>query len=132
MLKVGIKEVLPKRWRLRMKAGALALFFAFLTLLPWAHVITLGGQSGHACCHHDVSGLPAGDAPILASSAAAACDSCWVCDSLASLHHPTVLADLLPLAQAFFSSAFFARPPQAPSYLNIYPASRSQAPPVRA
>ncbi len=128
----SFKAGLSKRWRLRLKAGALALVFAFLTLLPWAHVIALGGHGGHACCHHDVSELPAGDAPSLASSAAAVCDSCWVCDSLASLHHPTVLADRPSLAQAFFSSAFFARPLRAPSHLNIYPASRSQAPPVRA
>lgn len=132
MLKASIKESLPKRWRFRLKAGALALVFAFLTLLPWAHVITLGSHGGHACCHHDVSELPAEDAPSFASAASAACDSCWVCDSLASLHHPTVLAAPPSLAQAFFPSAFFARPPQAPAHLNIYPASRSQAPPVRA
>ena len=128
----SIQAGLSKRWRLRLKAGALALFFAFLSLLPWAHVLTLGAHGGHGCCHAAAAEVPPGDAPEMAADDANALDACWVCDSLASLHHPTVLADLPAVVPTFFSSAYFASVPQAPAHLNIYPASRSQAPPANA
>lgn len=126
------KTGLSKRWRLRLKAGTLALFFAFLSLLPWDHVMTLGSHGGHGCCHAAAADSPTGNAPALVADDANAPDTCWMCDSLASLHHPTVLADLPAVVSTFFSSAYFARVPQAPAHLNIYPASRSQAPPANA
>jgi len=125
------KAGLSKHWRLRLKAGALALFFAFLSLLPWAHVITLGSHSGHGCCHHATSETPAGDAPSMVPEVAASPDSCWVCDSLASLFHPNVQADSPAVAVPSLSSEYVARAPHAPLIAHIYPASRSQAPPAR-
>lgn len=128
----SFKAGLSKRWRLRLKAGTLALFFAFFSLLPWAHVLTLGAHGGHGCCHAAAKDSPTGNAPTLVADDANAPDACWVCDSLASLLHHTVLADLPAVVSPFFSSAYFARVPQAPAHLNIYPASRSQAPPANA
>lgn len=130
MLK-SVQAGLSKRWRLRLKAGALALVFTSLSLLPWLHVLTLGAHSGHGCCHHATSGSSAGDAPALATTAMSASDTCWVCESLTSLlqHHERtdapVISDPAP------SSAFVARAPHAPVILQFYPASRSQAPPAR-
>ena len=45
-------------WRLRVKAGALALFFAFITLLPWVHAFTAGEDQDLACCHHEAPATP--------------------------------------------------------------------------
>ena len=131
-MRTSFKAVLSKRWRLRLKAGALALFFAFLSLLPWAHVMTQGSHGGHGCCHAAAEDSPTGNTPDMVADEANAPDACWVCDSLVSLHHPAVLADLPAVASTFFSSVYFAREPQAPAHLNIYPASRSQAPPANA
>ena len=128
----SFKAGLPKRWRLRLKAGALALSFVFLSLLPWLHVMTLGSHGGHGCCHHAASEPSAGDAPALASAVADAPDACWVCDSLASLHHPTFLTDAQTLVRPSLSSIYDARAPHAPVLNHIYPASRSQAPPASA
>lgn len=128
----SIQASLPKRWHLRLKAGTLALSFAFLSLLPWFHVMTLGSHGGHGCCHHDASAPSTGNAPALASAVADAPDACWVCDSLASLHHPNVLTDATALARLSFSSIYDARAPHAPVLNHIYPASRSQAPPASA
>lgn len=126
------KAGLSKPWRLRLKAGTLALFFVFLSLLPWIHVMTLGPHGGHCCCHAAAEDTPTGNAPALASAVADAPDDCWVCDSLASLHHPTVLTAPPNVVSAFFASAYFARALQTPAHLNIFPASRSQAPPANA
>lgn len=126
------KAGLSRRWRLRLKAGALALFFAFLSLVPWVHVMTLGSHGGHCCGHAAAENSPTGDVPDLVADDANAPDACWVCDSLASLHHPAILSDLPAIVPSFLSSAYFARAPQAIAYLNIYPASRSQAPPANA
>ena len=128
----SFKAGLSKRWRLRLKAGTLALFFAFLSLLPWAHVLMLGSHGGHGCCHAAAEDSPTGNAPDLVANDANASDVCWVCDSLASLHHPTILTELPAVVSTFFSSVYFACVPQAPAHLNIYPASRSQAPPANA
>ena len=128
----SFKAGLPKRWRLRLKAGALALYFAFLSLLPCFHVMTLGSHGGHGCCHHAASEPTAGDAPALASAVADAPDACWVCDSLASLHHPNVLTDVPALVHPSHFSVYLAHAPHAPVLNHIYPASRSQAPPARA
>jgi hypothetical protein len=128
----SFKAGLPKRWRLRLKAGALALSFAFLTLLPWFHLMTLGSHGGHGCGHHDTSAPSTGDAPALASAVADAPDACWVCDSIASLHHPNVLTDAQALIRPSLSSIYDARAPHAPVLNHIYPASRSQAPPASA
>jgi hypothetical protein len=128
----SLKAGLPKRWRLRLKAGALALSFVFLSLLPWFHVMTLGSHGGHVCGHHDTSAPSTGDAPALASAVADAPDACWVCDSLASLLHPNVLADAQTLIRPSLSSIYDARAPHAPVISQIYPASRSQAPPASA
>ena len=128
----SFKAGLPKRWRLRLKAGALALYFAFLSLLPWFHVMTLGSHGGHGCCHHAASEPTAGDAPALASAVADAPDACWVCDSLASLFHANVLTDVPALVHPSHFSVYLAHAPHAPVLNHIYPASRSQAPPASA
>ena len=132
MLKERIIEGLSKSWRLRLKAGALALAFAFLSLLPWVHVMTLGSHGGHSCGHHAASETPTGDAPALASAVTDASAACWVCESIATLHHPNVLTDAPALARPSLSSIFNARAPHAPVLNHIYPASRSQAPPASA
>ena len=128
----SFKTGLPTRWRLRLKAGALALSFAFLSLLPWFHVMTLGSHGGHGCCHHDASKPSTGDVPALASAVTDASAACWVCDSLASLLHPNVQADSPAVAVPSLSSEYVARAPHAPVLNHIYPASRSQAPPASA
>jgi hypothetical protein len=128
----SLQTGLFKRWRLRLKAGALALVFAVLTLLPWAHVMTLVAHDGHGCCHHAASESPSGDAPALAAAVSDSPDACWVCDSLTSLHHPGVLADAPAFIQPTLFSAYVARAPHAPVFNPIYPASRSQAPPANA
>ncbi len=132
MLKERIKEGLSKRWRLRLKAGALALSFAFLSLLPWLHVMTLGSHGGHGCCNRAASEAPAGNIPAMVADLAFSSDACWVCDSLASLLHPNVLADAQTLIRPSLSSIYDARAPHAPVINHIYPASRSQAPPASA
>jgi len=132
MLKERVKEGISTRWRLRLKAGALALSFAFLSLLPWAHVMTLGWHGDHSCCHHAASEPPTGNAPALASAVTDASAACWVCDSLASLHHPNVLTDAQALIRPSLSTIYVARAPHAPVFNHIYPASRSQAPPASA
>jgi hypothetical protein len=129
---IRFKADLPKRWRLRLKAGALALSFAFLSLLPWVHVMTLGAHGDHGCCRHAASDPPAGDAPALASAVKDSPDACWVCNSLASLHHPNGLTDAQALARPSLSTLYDARAPHAPVFNHIYPASRSQAPPASA
>mgnify|MGYP001769580976 CR=1 FL=1 len=126
------KAGLPKRWRLRLKAGALALSFAFLSLLPWLHVMTLGSHGGHGCCHHDASKPSTGDVPALASAVTDASAACWVCDSLASLFHANVLTDVPALVHPSHFSVYLAHAPHAPVLNHIYPASRSQAPPASA
>ena len=131
MLK-SLQAGLSKRWRLRLQAGALALSFAFLSLLPWFHVMTLGSHGVHGCCHHAASEPPSGDAPALASDLADSPAACWVCDSLASLFHANVLTDVPALVHPSLSSIYLARAPQAPALNHIYPASRSQAPPASA
>jgi hypothetical protein len=128
----SFKAGLPKRWRLRLKAGALALSFVFLSLLPWAHVMTLGSQDGHGCCHHAAAEAQAGDIPALVSAVTDTSAACWVCDSLASLLHPNVLTDAQNLVRPSLSSIYDARATNAPMISQIYPASRSQAPPASA
>jgi hypothetical protein len=128
----SLKAGLPKRWRLRLKAGALALSFAFLSLLPWVHVMTLGTHDGHGCCHHAASESPTGGIPALVADLAFSSDACWVCDSLASLHHSNALTDAQTLIRPSLSSIYDARAPHEPVLNHIYPASRSQAPPASA
>lgn len=123
---------LSKRWRLRLKAGALAFAFSFLSLLPWAHVLTLDARHGHGCCHHGSAEPTADGAPAAIAEVAATPDACWVCGSLASLLHSTVLSDAQALVRAAPSSDYAARAPHAPSVSHIDPASRSQAPPAQA
>ncbi len=119
--------------RFRLQAGVLVLLFAFLSFLPWFHGIGLNAHEGHGCHPHTACAeTPTSDLPSFTPTAAAPNGTCWICASLTSLHQPTVLAGLPSLAQAFFASSFFARAQQAPAHLNIYPAGRSQAPPVRA
>ena len=131
MLK-SLQAGLSKRRRLRLKAGALALVFAFFSLLPWFHVMTPGSHDGHGGCHHAASESPTGDASVLVADVADASDTCWVCDSLASLLHPNVLADAPALIRPSLSTQYDARAPHAPAISQIYPASRSQAPPASA
>jgi len=67
-----------KRSRLSLKATLLALFFSFLSLLPWAHVLTLGAHGGHRCCHATAAEMPTGDTPEMTADDANAFDACWV------------------------------------------------------
>ena len=120
------------RRRLRLKAGALALSFAFLSLLPWFHVLTPDAQHGHACCHHAAAEPPAGDAPAMDLQRADASGTCWVCQSLASLLQHHERTDVPAFVWLSSSSPYVARAPHAPTLIHIYPASRSQAPPAFA
>ena len=132
MLKERTIEGLSKRWRLRLKAGALALLFAAFSLLPWMHVLTLGSSVGHRCCHQDSSTSPVNHSPAIAPEVADAPDTCWVCQSLVSLlQHADSARDTVFVSDASLTS-FIARAPHAPSVAHIYPACRSQAPPARA
>jgi len=128
----SFKAGLSKRWRLRLKAGALALIFSAFFLLPWMHVLTLGSSVGHRCCHQDSSTSPITHSPAIAQEVADSPDTCWVCQSLVSLlQHADSARDPLFVSDAPFSN-FLARAPHAPGVAHIYPASRSQAPPARA
>lgn len=131
MLKERVKEGLSKRWRLRLTAGALALFFGAFSQLPWLHLLTLGSSAGHGCCHHVSAAAPVSHAPVMASGAAEASDSCWVCQSLVSLLQHNEPTDSASLAGPSLFSSYAARAPQAQVIAQIYPASRSQAPPAR-
>ncbi|HNX35218.1 MAG TPA: hypothetical protein PKM57_11360 [Kiritimatiellia bacterium] len=132
MLK-DIQAGLCKRWRLRLKAGALALAFAFFSVLPWLHVITLDDtHAGHGCCHQAASAVPVGHLPVMDQEKANASDTCWICQSLVSLlqhNEPTVSPAFIGPSP---SSSYMARAPHAPVIVQIYPASRSQAPPALA
>lgn len=127
----SFKRLLSTRRRLRLKAAALAVFFSFLSLLPWAHVLTPGSHGRHGCCHAADESPTGRDHALLADDVNTPA-ACWVCDSLASLYHPTVLSNLPALVSPFYSSVYFARVPQAPAHSAIFPASRSQAPPANA
>ena len=110
------------RWRLRLKAGALALVFSVFSLLPWAHVLTAGTHAENGCSH--ASGLTA--------ESVEASDTCWVCQSLVSLLQFTESAGSAVFACVAPFTQFVARAPHAPVIVRIDPASRSQAPPARA
>ena len=127
------KAGLSKRWHLRLKAGALALCFVFFSLLPWLHILTVDTHPGHGCCHHDAPDTtPAGPSPALTPEMPDAAEgSCWVCESLISLLQHSVQPDATSAFNAVPSSFYVARAPQAPVTLQIYPSSRSQAPPAR-
>jgi len=123
-----------KRWRLRLKAGALALVFSGFSLLPWFHMMTAGtGHAGHGGCCQVVSEEPIrGEPSVFTLQAVAASDTCWVCQSLASLlqhNERTGTAAFVGLSPA---STYTARAPHATALLQIFPASRAQAPPARA
>ena len=109
-------------WRLRLKAGALALVFSVFSLLPWAHVLTAGTHAENGCSH--ASGLTA--------ESVEASDTCWVCQSLVSLLQFTESAGSAVFACVAPFTQFVARAPHAPVIVRIDPASRSQAPPARA
>jgi len=128
------KAGLSKRWRLRLKAGALALCFVFFALLPWLHILTVDTHAGHGCCHHAAPDAPpASPSPALTPETPdAAEDSCWVCESLASLLQHGEQSDATSALNAAPSPFYVARAPQAPVTLQIYPSSRSQAPPAQA
>jgi len=120
------------RKRLRLTAGTLALAFAFLTLLPWAHVFTQGDHGGHRCCNHAAFEQAACAVPALASEDAESPDACWVCGNVDSLFHANVLTGAPCLVRASLSSASAPRAPQAPEASRpVDPACRSQAPPAR-
>ena len=129
----SLKAGLPKRWRLRLKAGTLALAFAFYSLLPWFHVITSdASHAGHGCCHQAASTVPVGPFPVMDQETAAAADTCWICQSLVSLlqhNEPAVSSAGVGPSP---SSSYLARVPHAPVIVHIYPASRAQAPPAFA
>ena len=115
-------------WRLRVKAGALALFFAFITLLPWVHAFTAGEDQNHSCCHHEAPATPESSAVAFVSQEEAA-PSCWICESLSSLLNHNTLDHLTAVVVSLPSSTYDRRAPQAPSLTFIDPACRSQAPP---
>lgn len=121
-----------RRWRLRVKAGALAALFAVLSLAPWLHVMTAGGHAGHACCTCAEEPLPVGQASGLADEEAAPADSCWVCQSLGALLQHSEASQMLASVGAEGVTPFFARATHVPVVKSIDPATRSQAPPARA
>ncbi len=132
MFKERIIKGLSKRWRLRLKTGALALAFAAFSLLPWMHILTLGSSAGHGCRHQVSATSPFSHAPAIASGVVDESDTCWVCQSLVSLLQHNELTDSPVFAGLSLSSTYAARAPHAQVTVQIYPANRSQAPPVRA
>jgi len=134
MLNGIIHKAFSKRWRLRLRAGALALAFAVYALLPWFHVMTAGtDHAGHGCCRQVTSEVPVRGAPVaIVVQTADASDTCWVCRSLASLlqhNDRTAVAAVISFSP---SSSYVARAPHAPFSLQIYSANRAQAPPAHA
>jgi len=117
-------------WRRRIKAGALALFFAFITLLPWFHAVTGGEDHDCACCHHESPPTPAASGLAFASQEKAV-PSCWICDSLSSLCHPNTPDHMASVVASLPFCTYDRRAPQAPSLTFSDPACRSQAPPSR-
>jgi hypothetical protein len=115
-------------WRLRVKAGALALFFAFLTLLPWLHAFTAGQGQEHACCHHETTTTPNPSSLAIVSATDAASD-CWICEGLSSLLHHNMPDHSKAVVTTLPSTSYTCRAPQAPFLTFIDPACRSQAPP---
>jgi len=134
MFKGWIHKPLSKSRRLRLKAGTLALVFAVYALLPWLHVMTASSDpAGHGCCHPISSAASDRSAPVaLAVQAADASDTCWVCQSLLSLLQHNARSEAATLISFPPSSSSVARAPHAPALLQIFPASRAQAPPARA
>jgi len=130
MLNGTDKQSLSKRWRLRLKAGALVLIFAFLSLLPWVHVMIPGLHGGHGGCHHAASESPTGDAPALVADLAGAADTCWVCTSLPSLlSHADAQPSFLKPAVRPDTLFCFAAPLARITVCRIL-SNRSQAPPA--
>jgi len=115
-------------WRLRVKAGALALFFAFLTLLPWFHAFTAGQGQDHVCCHHEQATTPTPSSLAIVAAADVA-SGCWICEGLSSLLHHNMLDHVKAGVTALPSTSYTCRAPQAPFLTFIDPACRSQAPP---
>ena len=134
MLDGDIHKAFSKRRSLRLKAGALALVFAVYSLLPWFHVMTAGtDHAGHGCCRQVTSEVPVRGAPAaIALQAADTVDSCWVCQSLISLLQHNDRTDSAALINVPLSSTYVARASHAPVSLQVFPANRAQAPPVRA
>lgn len=119
-----------RAWRLRLRAGALALLFAALSALPWLHVLTETGHADHVCRAPAGQTAPLGHTPVVTGVEAAAGDACWVCQSmLVLLQHSAASRVTLDLCAAE-TAAFVAHAPQAPVFLFINPATRSQAPPA--
>jgi len=118
-------------WRLRVKAGALALFFVFTTLLPWFHAFTAGNNQDHACCHHESHPTPDPSTLAFVSQEEAA-PSCWICESLSSLLHPNTPEHMASVVASLPASTYDRRAPHAPTLTFIDPACRSQAPPSNA
>ncbi|MDD4017648.1 MAG: hypothetical protein PHV28_06855 [Kiritimatiellae bacterium] len=133
MLNEDEKRSRAQRWRLRLKAGALALVFSVFSLLPWFHVMTAGtGHSGHGCCRQVTAESPARGVPAPALQDADASDSCWVCRGLISLLQHNERTGAAAFAVLSPASAYIPRAPHAPALVQIFPASRAQAPPARA
>ena len=133
MLKGSIHTSLPKRWRLRLRAGALALVFSVYSLLPWFHVMTAGSDhAGHGCGYQVTSEATVRGVPVLTVQAADAADSCWVCQSLISLLQHNVRTGVAAFVGLSPASTYIAHAPHAPVLLQIFSANRAQAPPARA
>jgi len=133
MLKGLFHTSLTKRWRLRLKAGALALVFAVYALLPWFHVMTADcDHAGHACGAPVVSAETSSGAPALTVQSADTADTCWVCQSLISLLQHNDRTDSAALISCPLSSPYVAHATHAPVALQIFSAHRSQAPPAQA
>jgi len=116
-------------WLVRLRAGALALLFAALTLLPWLHIITADGHPGHTCCGV-VCCSPAGSAPVVTSAGLGSENSCWICQNLCVLLQHTVASGGMPELHVTEKTVFVAHAPQAPVIRFVDPATRSQAPPA--
>lgn len=115
-----------------MKAGTLAFVFAVFTLLPWAHVLLCKGHDGHVGCRPPaVAEVSAGQVPVVLAEPCEAPHICWICQNLFSLLQHTESVSSFAAAFCPPATRFYARAPEVRAALPVYPASRSQAPPVR-
>lgn len=132
-LKYSGKAPLRRLRQLRLKAGLLALGFAFFTLLPWAHVLTVDQDGAHACCSHAHGAGPEhsgrGSAPSV--QPVASDEACWVCQGLSVLllHADQVSGASLGVSQPAVSARLL-RSAEVLALPAVYAACRSQAPPL--
>lgn len=120
---------IPFQVRARLRAGVLAAYFAFLTVLPWLHVMLDHQEPG--CLATGVVSCVAESDAVSISAQPIPAPSCWVCQRLAALlelnDRPGCLADFsssLPLTR------YYLAVPEAYVLAPVNPAHRSTAPPA--